>query len=307
MCLLGASLPVATLHLEAQTPSAISALLKECTDRTNSGDSPAAFNAVLNLAEALGKAPITEIKEALPGIMQAVDDKNPAIRSLALSSLVAIENRSNPDQTLRGDALPLLEPEVPRIAAHLTDEDAYIRGAAATVLGGFGPKAPDSVFAPLVAYLKREDAINSIGSSIVFQLVRLGPQRGLVEEAIITFINRPDQNPECFISSIEAIAHAQTQNEIIDAAIVHHLGSTNSSVRAAVIRALPELVLPADAFPATQTHLRQIAANEQEDPAVRAEANEILPCWNNDRRKPCPTFTLPPPAPGPSETETAEL
>src|SRR5579871_5691160 len=108
----------------SQTPS-LSTLLQECMDRANVGDKSAAFNAVLNLAEALRKAPLSEVKEVLPTIMQAVDDKNPAIRTLALNSLVAIQSRSNPDRTLRGDALPLLEPEIPPIAAHLTDHDTH--------------------------------------------------------------------------------------------------------------------------------------------------------------------------------------
>ena len=107
--------------VRAQSPPSLTALLKNCTDHANAGDNPAAFTAVLNLAEALGKAPLAEVKEVLPAIMQAVDDKNPAVRTLALSSIVAIESRSNPDRTLRGDALPLLESEVPRIAAHLAE------------------------------------------------------------------------------------------------------------------------------------------------------------------------------------------
>jgi hypothetical protein len=235
--------------------------------------------------------------------MQAVDDKNPAVRTLALSSIVAIESRSNPDHTLRGDALPLLDPEIPRIAAHLTDDDTHIRSTTATVLGGFSGKVPDAVFPPLIAYLKREDAITSVGSSVVFELVRLGPQRPAVEAAVIAFINRPDQTPECFISSIDAIAHAQTQNETIDAALVHHLGSSNPIVRAAVIRLLPELQLSEEVFTETQARLRQISSTDP-DPAVRAAANSVLPCWTNDRHKPCPAFNLPDSTP-PSPSSTA--
>ena len=295
--LLAGVLPGAPQPANTQTPPSLAALLKECTDKATAGDSSAAFTAVLNLDEALGKAPLPEIKEVLPAIMQAVDDKNPAVRTLALSSIVAIESRSNPDHTPRGDALPLLEPEIPRIAAHLADDDTNIRSATATVLGGFGAKAPDSVFDPLIAYLKREDAVTSVGSGVVFQLVRLGPQRPAVSAAIITFIDRPDQTADCLTNSIDAIAHAQVQNETIDAAIVHHLDDHSPVVRTAVIRALPEFQLPEEVFTSTQARLRTIAASDQEDPAVRAAANSILPCWNNDRQKPCPVFTLPAPTP----------
>lgn len=282
----------------AQAPAALATLLQECMDRANAGDSSAAFNAVLNLAEALGKAPLSEVKEVLPAIMQAVDDKNPAIRTLALNSLVAIQSRSNPDRTLRGDALPLLEPEIPRIAAHLTDDDTHIRSTAANVLGGFSPKPPETVFPPLIAYLKRDDAVSSVGSSIVFQLVRLDPQRPPVATAITGFLNRNDQTPDCLISSIDAIAHAPTQNEAIDTGVVHNLDPPRpTAVRIAVIRDLPELQLPGDVFTATQARLRQIAASEQEDATVRTAANSILPCWTNDRHTPCPAFTLPPPTP----------
>src|SRR5579871_5281047 len=215
----------------AQAPATLATMLQECMDRANAGDNSAAFNAVLNLAEALGKAPLSEVKEVLPAIMQAVDDKNPAIRTLALNSLVAIQSRSNPDHTLRGDALPLLEPEIPRIAAHLTDDDNHIRSTTASVLGGFVIKPPDAVFVPLIAYLKREDAVSPVGSSVVFDLVRLGPQRPVVAAAIIAFISRPDQTPESLVSSIDAIAHAQTHNEEIDTAIVHDLDIPKPSVR----------------------------------------------------------------------------
>jgi HEAT repeat protein len=287
----------------AQTSPSLTILLQTCIERANAGDSAATFNAVLNLAEALGKAPLSDVKEVLPDIMQAVDDKNPAVRTLALDSIVAIESRSNPDHSLRGDALPLLEPEIPRIADHLADDDTHIRSTTASVLGGFVIKPPDAVFAPLIAYLKREDAVGSVGSSVVFDLVRLGPQRPAVAAAIIAFISRPDQTPDGLISSIDAIAHAQTHNEEIDTAAARNLDIPKAAVRIAVIRDLPELQLPDEVFAATQTHLRQIAANDQEDPAVRAAANTILPCWVNDRHKPCPAFTLPSPTPASSSED----
>ncbi|HEY6373904.1 MAG TPA: hypothetical protein VIX90_00130 [Edaphobacter sp.] len=293
-------------HAHSQPPTSLATLLQECMDRANAGDSSAAFNAVLNLAQALGKAPLSEVKEVLPPLMQAVDDKNPAIRTLALNSIVAIQSRSNPDRTLRGDALPLLEPEVPRIAAHLTDDDTHIRSTTANVLGGFGTKPPDTVFPPLIAYLKRDDAVSSVGSSIVFQLVRLDPQRPPVATAIIAFLDRPDQTAECLTSSIDAIAHAPIQNEAINSGIVHNIDAPRPPVvRVAAILDLPELQLPNEVFTATQARLRQIASSEKEDPTVRTAANSILPCWTNDRHKPCPAFTLPPPTPESPNSSTA--
>jgi HEAT repeat protein len=290
--------------VRSQTLPSLNSLLKDCTDRANAGDSAAAFNAVLNLAEALGKAPLQDVKDVLPDIMQAVDDKNPTVRTLALNSIVAIESRSNPDHSLRGDALPLLEPEIPRIAAHLTDDDIHIRSTTASVLGGFVIKPPDAVFLPLIAYLKREDAVGPVGSSVVFDLVRLGPQHPGVAAAVVVFLNRPDQTPECLISSIDAVAHAQFHNEEIDTTVAHDLDISRPSIRLAVIRDLPELQLPDDVFAVTQTRLRQIAASDQEDPAVRSAANTILPCWVNDRHKPCPTFTLPSSSqPGPNNSD----
>lgn len=290
-----------------QSPTSLATLLQECIDRATTGDNAATFNAVLNLAEALGKAQLSEVKEVLPAIMQAVDDKNPAIRTLALNSIVAIQSRSNPDRTLRGDALPLLEPEIPRIAAHLTDDDTHIRSTTANVLGGFGPKPPDAIFLPLITYLKRDDAISSVGSSVVFQLVRLDPQRPTVATAIIVFLDRPDQTPECLTSSIDSISHAPVQNETIDSEIVRDIDPPRPvSVRIAVIHDLPELQLPNDVFTVIQAHLRQIAANDKEDPAVRTAANSILPCWNNDRHTPCPPFTLPPPTPG-SDADSSDM
>src|SRR6266567_735894 len=138
--------------VRAQSPPSLTALLKDCTDHANAGDNPAAFTAVLNLAEALGKAPLAEVKEVLPAIMQAVDDKNPAVRT--------------------------------------------------------------------------------------------------------------DQTPDCLTSSIDAIAHAQVQNETINTAVVHHLDAPSPTVRTAVIRDLPELQLPEELFTSTQAHLRQIAASD---------------------------------------------
>ena len=293
----------------AQTPASLTALLKDFTDKANAADNTAAFNAVLNLAAALGKASLPEVKEVLPSILQAIDDKNPSVRTLALSSIVAIQSRSNPDHTLRGDALPLLEPEIPRIAAHLTDDDTHIRSTTATVLGGFGSKSADAVLPPLLAYLKRDDAVSSVGSGVVFELVRIAPQRPAVAADIIAFLDRPNQTPECLTSSIDAIAHAQIQSEEIDTDIVHHLDTGNPTVRVAIIRDLPELQLPEEVFTTTRARLRQIASNEQEDTTVRAIAKTILPCWVNDRHKPCPTFILPPPSPssisGPGEQNAA--
>ncbi|HTD96560.1 MAG TPA: hypothetical protein VK627_06510, partial [Edaphobacter sp.] len=99
---------ILTLGCLAQAPNPMATPVQDFVDRTHAGDHPAAFNAVLKLAEEVGTAPLPEVEEVLPSIVQAVDDKDPYVRALALTSLVAVESRSNPDHTVRGDALPAL-------------------------------------------------------------------------------------------------------------------------------------------------------------------------------------------------------
>jgi HEAT repeat protein len=298
LCTLSLSLS-APLFAQTQTPpSSLPSLLSEVVSRANSGNNSSAFDAVMQLAEAIGKAPLSDIKEVLPEILNAMDDKKPAVRTLALTALVAVENRPS------NDALPLLEPELPRIAAHLTDEDHSIRSATTTVLGGFLNKPPDTIFPPLIAYLSRPDAISTVGSSVVFDLVRLGPQRPDVIAAVTAFINRGDQTQSCLINSIDAIAHAASQSEAINLTLLHHLDSPNPAIRIALIRDLPELELSPATFTTTQSRLRVIASDEKEPEAVRLAASVVLPCWVNDRHQPCPAFSLP--SPGTAEHDDSD-
>ena len=211
--------------------------------------------------------------------------------------MVGINARIGHDRALTGATLPLLDPYVPAIASHLTDPDQRIRGGTVVVLGSF-IQPPDTVYHPLIAYLRRDDAITAVGSSVVFELVRIGVThpdglRADVEDAVIAYLNRADQTPEILEETIQSIAVGAFQSQRLDIAVLPFIDAPDPILRASTIEDLPQLTLPEQNFIAAKVHLQTIAANSNEPQKVRDAANKILSCWVNDRHKPCPIFSLP--------------
>jgi hypothetical protein len=118
----------------------------------------------------------------VPTILHSVESSDPTIRGFALITVMSFNQRLILESLRTGETLPLLNPYIPAIAAHLTDPDQRVRKTSVLALGSFGTPISDA-FPPMIAYLKRDDATTTIGSAIVFELAARGCQRSDVEDA----------------------------------------------------------------------------------------------------------------------------
>ena len=191
-----------------------------------------------------------------------------------------------------------LNPYIPAIAAHLTNPDPSVRGTAVLALGSFGSPINDA-FPPMIAYLKRDDATTTIGSAIVFVLAARVGQRSDVEDAIIAYLKRPDQTTSELRDSIQAIALQNAQSQRLALAILPFVDASDPTLSASTILNLPHQTFPEPSFLTAKAHLQAIAADPTQPKVVRDAAADILPCWINDRHKPCPQSTSSPPLPPP--------
>jgi hypothetical protein len=282
--------PIASIHAQTANPVIVSlnnfsdaVLHSKATGAKDEGEASG------RLGEAVDQASIEQLRESVPTILQSVGSTDPTIRSVALIAVVAMNQRLILESLRTGERkmLLLLNPSIPAIAAHLTDPDQRERSTAVLALGSFGSPINEA-FPPMIAYLKRDDAITTIGSGIVFVLAARGSQQPDVEDAIIAYLNRPDQTTSELKNSIQAIAVQNAQSQRLALAILPFVDAADPTLSASTIRNLPRQTFPEPSFLLAKAHLQAIAADPTQPKIVRDAAADILPCWINDRRKSCP-------------------
>lgn len=289
--------PVAPVHAQEANP--VIASLNSFNEAVLHGKDTAARDAAIGgLSPAIDQASIEQLRESVPTILHSVESPDPTIRGFALIAVLAMNQRLILENLRTGKMPVLLNPYIPAIAAHLTDPDQSVRSAAILALGSFGSPINDA-FPSMIAYLKRDDATTTIGSAIVFVLAARGSQRSDVEDAIIVYLNRPDQTTSELRDSIQAIAGQNHQSQRLALAILPFVDAADPTLSGSTILNLPRQTFPEASFLIAKTHLQAIAADPTQPKVVRDAAADILPCWINDRRKPCPQTTSPPPLPRP--------
>ena len=262
------------------------------------------------------------LNEALPLILKALQNPDTAVRQLALTALgglqtaaplpaqtspaIASTPSSEPATTpvppipasppnYKPDLARILSPAVPAIAAHLTDDSPPIRLQTAIVLGGFTSDPPPAIYPPLFAYLKRDDAISTVGQMVVSDLLQLGPISDTTADAISRFLRRSDQTASSRSDLVDAIASKLNQSQSLNKTLLTYLSSDDPSLRARVILSLPQLDLAPDVFADTKAAIAQIAAFDpaggQENLQVITAAKSISTCWTATRMTTgCPAY-----------------
>lgn len=191
----------------------------------------------------------------------------------------------------KGDVGKVLVPLIPAIGRELVDDDAENRLMAANALGGFMPDPPSSVYAPLLAFLKRDDAVGPVGLAVVGDLLQLGPLSDDKADAIVRYLRRSDQTPDEQANLVEAIASKANQNKIIDKTVVSYMDADDATLRARVILSLPALDLSAETFADTKSKVDGIASGGQENPQVVSAAKAVTGCWTQVKMTAgCPTY-----------------
>ncbi len=313
-----------SLALTAQISDAVPSLTSRLTtvlQRETNGHSPtpeeiAGFDPV----DPLPNPP--DLTEALPLILKALQNPDAEVRLLALTALVGLQTSStNATQpsiaptaapssepattsvssspagpaSYKVDLARILTPAIPAISARLGDDSPPNRLEAAIVLGGFTPDPPLSLYPPLLAYLKRDDAIGILGQLIVSDLLQLGPVSESTSDAIARFLRRSDQTASTRSDLVDAIASKPNQSQTLNKTLLIYLSSDDPSLRSRVILSLPQLDLAPDVFTDTKAQIAQIAsldpASRQDSLQVITAARSISTCWTTTRMTTgCPVY-----------------
>ena len=168
--------------------SPFAALISIYLARDASGHSPTPDD--ISAMATLTPAPAPDaVREAIPLLLKALDNPDIPLHTFALTALTGLQTpaTATPTQTATLPGAPppplnykpeiarLLAPIVPQISTHLTEDSQPDRLLTATILGGFTPDPTPTVFPPLIAFLKRDDAISPVGLAVVTALLQLGP------------------------------------------------------------------------------------------------------------------------------------
>lgn len=298
LAMLGVAVAQEDAPVAAAGPT-IAQQMKEMMGRSGHSPTPDEIRAVESEP---GVADAGVAKEAVPSLTKALADPDAAMREFGLAMLVGMQSLpdtaapATTDATAakkagaaavtpvgpgayKGDVGKALAGMIPAIAARLTDDDPENRALAATVLGGFAPDPPAAVFPPLLAYLKRDDAIGAVGLAVIGDLLQFGTVNDETAAAIGKYLRREDQTSASKTELVEAIAAKPIQSQAVNKALLSYLDSDDASLRARVILSLPQLDLAADVFAQTQVRVSDLASGGQDSLQVVNAAKAVTGCW----------------------------
>ena len=285
----------------------------ELTTRAANGHSPSPEE-IMALTAAPPTATAADLKQALPLIEKALANLDTltytltAVASLEEAPPAPAVAAPDPDATpkpapkpvapaavgpaaFKPDLARILAPDIPTFSAHLTDDALPNRILTAGILGGFTPNPPATVYPPLLAFLKRDDAIGPTGLAVVQDLLQLGPLSALTSAALSAFLLRSDQTADSRANLVDAVASAANQSQALNRTLVGLLDTDDPTLRARIILSLPALDLSPDTFADTKSRLATIAGNDQENLQVLTAAKAVLPCWTTSRMTAgCPVY-----------------
>jgi hypothetical protein len=268
------------------------------------------------LDEVVKSATPAAIKEAVPEVVALTESSNPKLSSEALLVLYAIA--TGPSTREGGSNFELMVPYILRLAPRLMDASASTRGMSLILfqgLAGVRP-APPELVQVAIAVLRdprstqlMPDTTNksptgktsSMGAQVLWVLLPAGasvhrdPETKIIEgqdstevqEAILTFLRRPDQTSESLSECIRAMAVAQPQNPAVNAQLIRLLDYPDVAVRETVLRHITSLTLTPEDFSYAKGRVARIVTDAAEPSELKQLANSILPCWQNDRHIPC--------------------
>ena len=283
-----------------QPQSPFAALIAEYLHRDANGHSPAP-DEIAAMATLEPQPDPASIREAMPFLLKALEDPDIPLHTFALTALVSLQTAPPFDPntqlatgpaTYKPDVAKAIAPAIPQIAAHLTSEEAQSnRILTATILGAFTPDPPAAVYAPLLAFLKRDDAVSPVGLAVVGDLLQLGPVSADTAAAITRYLRRSDQSNSQRADLADLIATGKNQSQTLNRALLLYLNSDDNSLRARVILSLPQMDLAADDFADSKSRVEQLAANPNENLQVVTAAKSVAPCWTAPKMASgCPVY-----------------
>jgi len=291
--------PTATPLPGPQSPFA--GLIAEYLRRDSNGHSPTP-DEIAAMASLQPQPDAASIREAMPWLVKALDNPDIALHAFALSAIAGLQStapdtqptagRATPQPIYKSDVAKALTPSIPQIADHLTSEESTEnRLLAAAILGGFTPNPPAAVYSPLLAYLKRDDAIGAVGLAVVSDLFQLAPLSEDVASAIARYLRRSDQTADSRSNLVDTIASTPNQSQTVNKTLLLYLDSDDNGLRARVILSLPQLDLTPDMFTDTKARVERIVGDSSENLQVVTAAKSIATCWTAVRMTAgCPLY-----------------
>ena len=294
--------------LAAQDTQTLAARTAYVLQRESNGHSPT--DEEINQIAVLVPSPdAAQVRDALPNILKLLASTDGPARTYALSILVGLQNPADrlPAATVpaTGDAAPapvpvatgfttdiakVLAPAVPQIAKHLTDDNIPNPSLTAVVLGGFVTNTPATVYAPLYAYLQRDDAVAGVGGKVVDDLLGFGPLSMESAVAIGRFLRRRDQTSMSRSNLVDSISASPNQSQPLNKTLLEYLGSDDDSLRSRLVLSLPLLDLAPDVFADTKARVAGLAENRAENLQVVNAAKVVAPCWTAPKVPNCPNY-----------------
>ena len=294
---------------EPAPKSPFAGLIAEYLRRDANGHSPSPDE--ISAMESLQPQPdAPSIAEAMPSLLKALENPDIPLHTFALTGIAGLQSpapeapapaptpapapapadpalpaaaapATSPAPPLyKGDVAKVLASYIPQIAMHLTSEESQQnRLLAATILGGFTPNPPAAVYPPLLAFLKRDDAIGPVGQAVVSDLLQIGPVSDDTAEAINRYLRRSDQTSDSRANLADMIATKPNQSQTVNKVLLQYLYSDDNSLRARVILSLPQLDLAADVFADTKSRIDRIAGDPSENLQVVTAAKSVTTCW----------------------------
>ena len=273
--------------------SPFAGLIAEYLRRDANGHSPTP-DEISAMASLQPQPDAASIREAMPYLLKALENPDIPLHTFALTAIAGLQSPapeaptgSASDSSVRalplykGDVAKALAPFIPQLVVHLTtEESAENRLLVVALLGGFTPNPPATVYTPLLAYLKRDDAIGQVGLAVVADLFQVAPVTEDVATAITRYLRRSDQTSDSRANLADTIAVAPNQSQAVNKALLNYLDSDDNSLRARVILSLPQLDLAPDVFADTKARIDRMVSDPSENLQVVTAAKSIAPCWN---------------------------
>ena len=269
--------------------SPFAGLIAEYLRRDANGHSPTP-DEIAAMASLQPQPDAASVREAIPYLLKALDNPDIALHGFALNAISGLQSpaadtppdavRSAPQPLYKGDVAKALTPFIPQIAEHLTSEESIEnRLLAVATLGGFTPNPPAAVYPPLLAYLKRDDAIGPVGLAVVAELLQIAPVTAEVASAIARYLRRSDQTSDSRSNLVDTVASTPNQSQAVNKTLLLYLDSDDNSLRARVILSFPQLALAPDDFADTKARVDRMVSDPSENLQVVTAAKSIATCW----------------------------
>ncbi len=267
----------------------------------------------------INAAPLVEIEQELPALVGLTESLNLQQRGNALLVLYGIAERQKaglPENRREMDlsADEAIVPYISRLAPRLNDPSTANRNLTLILfqaLAAVRPAPPELLKVALMVLqdpLSTQAMPDTTGKSPNGKTPSIGPQMlsillfadakfhrdpatnivegqdsTEVQQAIVTFLRRPDQTAESLAETVRVFALAQVQNPPVNTELLRLLDSTNPDVQRAILSHIATLTLTSEEFASAHARVAQLAASANTPMEIQKLARVLLTCWSNDR------------------------